>query len=83
MFFWDDIKNDLKDKLRVTVVEQRGYPLSSIENSIVSDFNIENLSLDIENLINNFLKEKINCKAFIVNNPSETIKIINNILKQR
>ena len=33
MFFWDDIKNDLKDKLRVTVVEQRGYPLSSIENS--------------------------------------------------
>ena len=52
MFFWDDIKNDLKDKLRVTVVEQRGYPLSSIENSIVSDFNIENLSLDIENLIN-------------------------------
>ncbi len=52
MFFWDDIKKDLKDKLRVTVVEQRGYPLSSIENSIVSDFNIENLSLDIENLIN-------------------------------
>ena len=52
MFFWDDIKNDLKDKLRVTVVEQRGYPLSSIQNSIVSDFNIENLSLDIENLIN-------------------------------
>ena len=52
MFFWDDIKNDLKDKLRVTVVEQRGYPLSSIQNSIESDFNIKNLSLDIENLIN-------------------------------
>ena len=52
MYFWNDIKNELKDKLRVTVVEQRGYPLSSIENSIVSDFNIENLSLDIEKLIN-------------------------------
>ena len=52
MFFWDDIKNDLKDELRVTVVEQRGYPLSSIENSTVRDFNIENLSIDIEKLIN-------------------------------
>jgi len=52
MYFWNDIKNELKDKLRVTVVEQRGYPLSSIEDSIVSDFNIENLSLDIEMLIN-------------------------------
>ena len=52
MYFWNDIKKDLKDKLRVTVVEQRGYPLSSIEDSIVSDFNIENLSLDIEKLIN-------------------------------
>ena len=38
MFFWDDIKNDLKDKLRVTVVEQRGYPLSSIKNSTVKLF---------------------------------------------
>ena len=52
MYFWNDIKNELKDKLRVTVVEQRGYPLSSIEDSIVRDFNIENLSLDIENLVN-------------------------------
>ena len=52
MYFWNDIKNELKDKLRVTVVEQRGYPLSSIEDSTVSDFNIENLSLDIELLIN-------------------------------
>tara|TARA_B100000401_G_scaffold437838_1_gene384449 strand:+ start:1903 stop:2790 length:888 start_codon:yes stop_codon:yes gene_type:complete len=52
MFFWDEIKNDLKNKFRVTVVEQRGYPLSSIENYILGDFNIENLSLDIEILIN-------------------------------
>ena len=51
MNFWNDIKNYLKSYCRVTVVEQRGYPLSSIENSIVSDFNIENLSLDIEKLI--------------------------------
>ena len=52
MFFWNDIKDDLKNILRVTVVEQRGYPLSFIKNSITSDFNIKNLSLDIENLIN-------------------------------
>jgi len=52
MYFWNDLKNYLKDYCRVTVVEQRGYPLSTIENSIVSDFNIENLSLDIEKLIN-------------------------------
>ena len=52
MYFWNDIKNDLKDKFRVTVVEQRGYPLSSIQDSIMSDFNIENLSLDVEEVIN-------------------------------
>ena len=52
MYFWNDIKNKLKNYCKVTVVEQRGYPLSSVENSIVSDFNIENLSLDIEMLIN-------------------------------
>ena len=52
MHFWDDIKKELTDKLRVTVVEQRGYPLSYIEESRISDFNIENLSLDIEKLIN-------------------------------
>ena len=51
MYFWNDIKNDLKNFCRVTVVEQRGYPLSSIKNATVSDFNIENLSLDIEILI--------------------------------
>ncbi len=51
MYFWNDIKNDLKKFCRVTVVEQRGYPLSSIKNATVSDFNIENLSLDIEILI--------------------------------
>ena len=51
-YFWDDIKKELTDKLRVTVVEQRGYPLSSIGESRISDFNIENLSLDIEKLIN-------------------------------
>ena len=51
MYFWDNIKKELKDQLRVTVVEQRGYPLSSMNKFNVSDFNIENLSLDIENLI--------------------------------
>ena len=38
MYFWNDIKNELKDKLRVTVVEQRGYPLSSIEDSIAVSY---------------------------------------------
>ncbi len=52
MYFWNDIKDELIKKFRVTVVEQRGYPLSSIKNPIVSDFNIENLSSDIEKLIN-------------------------------
>ena len=51
MYFWDNIKKELKDQLRVTVVEQRGYPLSSMNKFNVNDFNIENLSLDIENLI--------------------------------
>ena len=51
MYFWDNIKKELIDQLRVTVVEQRGYPLSSMNKFNVNDFNIENLSLDIENLI--------------------------------
>ena len=52
IYFWNDIKDELIKKFRVTVVEQRGYPLSSIKNPIISDFNIENLSSDIEKLIN-------------------------------
>ena len=51
IYFWNDIKYELIKKFRVTVVEQRGYPLSSIKNPIISDFNIENLSSDIEKLI--------------------------------
>jgi pimeloyl-ACP methyl ester carboxylesterase len=55
IFFWNDIKNDLIKSFRVTVVEQRGYPLSSIKNAHTTDFNIENLTIDIETLI-----EKLN-----------------------
>ena len=51
MFFWNNIKNNLLSNYRVTVVEQRGYPLSSLENAKNSDFNIEFLSKDIEHLI--------------------------------
>ena len=51
MFFWNNIKNDLLSNYRVTVVEQRGYPLSSLENAKNTDFNIEYLSKDIEYLI--------------------------------
>ena len=52
MFFWNKIKNDLISNYRVTVVEQRGYPLSMLENANITDFNIEFLSKDIEDLIN-------------------------------
>ena len=52
MYFWNEIKNDLiKNNKRVTVPEQRGYPLSEINNSLISDFNIESLTEDIEELI--------------------------------
>ena len=52
MYFWDEIKNDLiKNNKRVTVPEQRGYPLSEINDSLVSDFNIESLAVDIEELV--------------------------------
>jgi pimeloyl-ACP methyl ester carboxylesterase len=51
IFFWNNIKNDLLSNYRVTVVEQRGYPLSSLENAKNTDFNIEFLSKDIEYLI--------------------------------
>jgi len=51
MFFWNNIKKDLLTNFRVTVVEQRGYPLSLIENVNVTDFNIEFLFKDIEYVI--------------------------------
>ena len=51
MFFWNKIKDDLLKNYRVTVVEQRGYPLSLLENANITDFNIEFLSEDIEHLI--------------------------------
>ena len=51
MFFWNKIKKDLLNNYRVTVVEQRGYPLSMLENANITDFNIEFLSKDVEYLI--------------------------------
>jgi pimeloyl-ACP methyl ester carboxylesterase len=51
MFFWNKIKKDLLNNYRVTVVEQRGYPLSLMENVNITDFNIEFLSKDIEYVI--------------------------------
>jgi len=52
MYFWDEIKNELiKKNKRVVVPEQRGYPLSEVTDSLVSDFNIESLAIDIEELI--------------------------------
>ena len=52
MYFWDEIKKELiKNNKRVTVPEQRGYPLSEIKDSLVSDFNIESLAIDIEELV--------------------------------
>ena len=52
MYMWNDIKNKLVDTgYRVTIVEQRGYPLSRLENFDVHSFNIDELSKDIEELI--------------------------------
>ena len=54
MFFWDEIKKELiKNNKRVTVPEQRGYPLSVLKDSLVTDFNVEYLTKDIEELIQN------------------------------
>ncbi len=52
MYMWNEIKNKLVETgYRVTIVEQRGYPLSRLENFDVLSFNIEELSNDIEELI--------------------------------
>ena len=60
MYMWNTIKNELIDTgYRVTIVEQRGYPLSRLENFDVHSFNIEELSKDIEELIE---KLKIVCQ---------------------
>ena len=50
--FWDDIIKELEniDK-RVLAIEQRGYPLSTINNPEIHDFNISNLCSDIESLV--------------------------------
>jgi len=52
MYMWNEIKNKLVETgYRVTIVEQRGYPLSRLENFDVLSFNIEKLSKDIGELI--------------------------------
>ena len=52
LFMWEKIKNDLVNNgYRVTIVEQRGYPLSRLDNSEIRMFNITELSKDIEDLV--------------------------------
>ena len=52
MYMWNQIKKELiENGYRVTIVEQRGYPLSRLDNFDVLSFNIEELSKDIEELI--------------------------------
>ena len=52
MYMWNEIKNELiENGYRVTIIEQRGYPLSRLKNFDVLSFNIEELSKDIEELI--------------------------------
>ena len=52
MYMWNEIKDILVETgYRVTIVEQRGYPLSRLETFDVLSFNIEELSKDIEELI--------------------------------
>ena len=51
-FFWNEIIYELeKQGKRVLAIEQRGYPLSLLNSPDIQDFNIENLSNDIESLI--------------------------------
>ena len=52
MYMWNEIKKELiENGYRVTIVEQRGYPLSRLDNFDVHSYNIEELSKDIEELI--------------------------------
>ena len=52
MYMWNEIKKELiENGYRVTIVEQRGYPLSRLDSFDVLSFNIEELSKDIEELI--------------------------------
>ena len=52
MYMWNEIKKELiENGYRITIIEQRGYPLSRLENFDVLSFNIEELSKDIEELI--------------------------------
>ena len=52
MYMWNQIKKELiENGYRVTIVEQRGYPLSRLKNFDVLSFNIKELSKDIEELI--------------------------------
>ena len=52
MYMWNEIRNKLVETgYRVTIVEQRGYPLSRLDYFDVLSFNIEELSKDIEELI--------------------------------
>ena len=52
MYMWNEIKKELiENGYRVTIVEQRGYPLSRLDNFDVLSFNIKELSKDIEELI--------------------------------
>ena len=59
MYMWNEIKNELIEKgYRVTIIEQRGYPLSRLENFDLHSFNIEELSKDIEEFIDQLNTEQ-------------------------
>ena len=51
IFFWNSLKAKLITNYRVTTVEQRGYPLSSLKYPKKEMFTIDNLCRDIEKLI--------------------------------
>ena len=51
IFFWNSLKSKLINNYRVTTVEQRGYPLSSLKYPKKEMFTIDNLCRDIEKLI--------------------------------
>ena len=54
MYMWDEITGVLSHQdYRTTVIEQRGYPLSSSREMRPNDFTIDKLSEDVEILIKN------------------------------
>jgi len=71
MYMWDEITGVLSQQdYRTTVIEQRGYPLSSSKKMKPNDFTIDKLCEDVEILIKNL---DLNNKLTIVGHDWGTV----------